>query len=59
VADYWRLQDDSGYWILQDSSGNWQLQADAGADVFIVGLQAIELGIVAITAAGLGGVLQE
>lgn len=60
MADYIQLESGADKITLEDGSGFILLQSDGVVtDVFIVGLHAIRRGIVAITAAGMGGVLQE
>lgn len=59
MADKWLLEDASGSWTLEDGSGYWILEEQPGSEVIIGGLQQITLGIVAQTAAGMGGVIQE
>jgi len=58
MADRWLLEETDA-WLLEDGSGVWLLEEEAVTDVFIVGLHPIEVGTVANTAAGMGGVLQE
>lgn len=55
---YWQLEETIDQWQLEENIDLWQLEEDAGSDVFIVGLSTIEHGVVAITAAGMGGILQ-
>lgn len=60
MADRYLLESGTpdGY-LLEDGSGVLILEEIIVTDVFIVGLHAISRGIVANTAAGMGGVLQE
>lgn len=52
------LNDGTSQILLNDGTSKLLLN-DSPADVFIEGLSRIETGVVANTAAGLGGVLQE
>lgn len=56
-----RLLNESGGtngFTLEDGSGVLLLE-EGSTDVFIIGLDRIEMGVTANTAAGLGGVIQE
>lgn len=59
MADRYLLESGApdGY-LLEDGSGVLLLEQQAGGDVFILGLDRVESGVVAQTAAGMGGVLQ-
>lgn len=58
MADAWQLEASTDRWLLEDGTGVWLLEL-LESDVFIEGLHRIETGVVAHTAAGLGGVIQE
>lgn len=62
MADAFQLQSGSPDRILlQDGSGVLILQADivASTDVFFATLHRIHVGMVPLTAAGMGGVIEE
>lgn len=58
MADKILLNDGTSRILLNDGTSLLLLN-DAATDVFIEGLSRIETGVVANTAAGLGGVIQE
>lgn len=61
MADKWLLQDGSGSWQLQDASGYWILQLQPGGATDVPNtarLHRVESGVVAITAAGMNGVIE-
>ena len=57
MADAYEKETEAFRYLLEDGSGVYLLEP-VSADVFIDGLHRIHTGVVAITAAGLGGVLQ-
>jgi len=59
MADLYLLEAGVDHYLLEDGSGSYQLEQDVSADVFFRNKQGIEFGMVAATAAELGGVLIE
>lgn len=57
MADAYQLETTADRYLLEDGSGVYLLEPVA-ADVFIEGLHKIHCGVVAITAAGMNGVLE-
>jgi len=58
MADFRLLEDGTSKRLLENGTDFRILEGGAAADPIIVGLHRIGVGVVAITAAGMNGVLQ-
>ena len=59
MADRYLLESGSPDGYALEEGGGVLILEFAAADVFIEGLHKIEMGVVALTASGMSGVLQE